>query len=112
MHGVQWDAMIRESQHLQMNRLSLRNNRPKFKTARKLPIILEESIEYIQFNKGKPEAIDILLLGLANTMISTDYAQKSPDHWWDYFPLKYCSTFEYPFVLVFGVLRALKASPP
>ena len=29
-----------------MNRLSLRNNRLKFKTAGKLPIILEEFIEY------------------------------------------------------------------
>ena len=32
---------------LQMNRLSLRNNRLKLKTAEKLPIILEEFIEYI-----------------------------------------------------------------
>ena len=31
---------------LQMNQLSLRNNRLKFKTAGKLPIILEEFIEY------------------------------------------------------------------
>ena len=31
---------------LQMNRLSLRNNRLKFKTAGKLLIILEEFIEY------------------------------------------------------------------
>ena len=29
-----------------MNRLSLRNNRYKFKTSGKLPIILEEMIEY------------------------------------------------------------------
>jgi hypothetical protein len=29
-----------------MNRLSLKNNRLKFKTPEKLPIILEESIEY------------------------------------------------------------------
>jgi hypothetical protein len=36
---------------LQMNRLSLRNNRLKFTTAGKLPIILEESIEvYSPFN--------------------------------------------------------------
>jgi hypothetical protein len=32
---------------LQMNRLSLGNNRLKFKTAGKLPIVLEEFIEYI-----------------------------------------------------------------
>ena len=31
---------------LQMNRLSLRNNQLKFKIAGKLPIILEEFIEY------------------------------------------------------------------
>ena len=35
-----YSAMIGE------NRLSLRNNRLKFKTAGKLPIILEEFIEY------------------------------------------------------------------
>ena len=44
---------------LQMNRLSLRNNRLKFKTAGRLPIILQESIEYIHFNKGKLEDVDI-----------------------------------------------------
>ena len=31
--------------------VSLSNNRLKFKTAGKLPITLEESIEYTQFNK-------------------------------------------------------------
>ena len=31
---------------MQMNRLSLRNNRFEFKSAEKLPIILEELIEY------------------------------------------------------------------
>ena len=40
----QWSG--RTSSQLQMNRLSLRNNRLKFKTAGKLPIILEESVEY------------------------------------------------------------------
>ena len=42
-----------------MNRLSLRNNRLKFKTAGKLPNVLEEPIEYTQFNKGKPEAVNM-----------------------------------------------------
>jgi hypothetical protein len=43
-----------------MNRLSLRNNQFKFKTAEKLPIILEEFIEeYTQFNKGKPKDVNI-----------------------------------------------------
>ena len=36
----------RTGSSLQMNRLSLRNNRLKFKAAGKLPIILEEFIEY------------------------------------------------------------------
>ena len=36
----------RTGSYLQMNRLSLRNNRLKFKAAGKLPIILEEFIEY------------------------------------------------------------------
>ena len=33
-----------------MNQLTLRNNRLKFETLRKLPIILEESMEYIMKN--------------------------------------------------------------
>ena len=36
----------RTSSELQMNRLSLRNNRSKFETLGELPFILEESIEY------------------------------------------------------------------
>ena len=36
----------RTGSELQMTWLSLRNNRLKFKTAGKLPIILEEFIEY------------------------------------------------------------------
>ena len=35
----------RTGSELQMNQLSLRNNRLKFKTAGKLPIVLEEFIE-------------------------------------------------------------------
>jgi hypothetical protein len=39
--------MIREKrQYLQMNRLSLRNNRFKFKNAGIRPIVLEEFLEY------------------------------------------------------------------
>ena len=54
------DAMIGGNWQLQMHRLSLRNNRLKFKTAGKLPIILEESIEYTtRFNKGKPEDVNM-----------------------------------------------------
>ena len=45
-----------------MNRLSLRNNRLKFKGAGKLPSILEAFIEYgtlPQFNKGRPEDVNM-----------------------------------------------------
>jgi hypothetical protein len=42
-HYKQW--MERTGSWVQMNRLSLRNNRLKFKTAGELPIILEEFIE-------------------------------------------------------------------
>ena len=45
MHYL-WSGIERTGGYLQMNRLSLRNNRLKFKTAGKLPIGLEESIEY------------------------------------------------------------------
>jgi hypothetical protein len=44
---------------LHMNKLSLRNNRLKFKIARKLPITLEESIEYTQINEGKLEDVNM-----------------------------------------------------
>ena len=39
-------SMIGENRKLQMNRLILRNNWLKFKTARKLPFILKEFMEY------------------------------------------------------------------
>jgi len=43
-----------------MNRLSLRNNRLKFKIAGKLPVILKELfIEYAKINKGKPENVNM-----------------------------------------------------
>ena len=55
--------MIGENRQLVTNyRLSLRNNRLKLKTTGKLPIVLEEFIEYTQIKKR----------------ISTGYAQKSP----------------------------------
>jgi hypothetical protein len=43
----------RTGSYLQMNRLSLRNNRLKFKTAGELPIVLEEFIEYTPRLKRK-----------------------------------------------------------
>jgi hypothetical protein len=64
-----------------MNRLSLRNNRLKFKTVGRLPTILEKfrGIYPKCFNKGKPKDVNMYPVGLANTRISTDYdAQKSP----------------------------------
>ena len=42
------------------NRLSFRNYWLKFKFAGKVPIILEESMEYIsQSNKGKPKDVNM-----------------------------------------------------
>ena len=41
-----------------MNRLSLKINRLKLETTKKQQIVSEESIEYAQFNKGKPEDVD------------------------------------------------------
>jgi hypothetical protein len=62
-----------------MNRLSLRDNWWKFKTAGKLPIILEEFTEYTPpFNKGNQRMSTCKPVGLTKTRISTDYAQKSP----------------------------------
>ena len=49
---------------LQMSRLSLRNHRSRLETAGKLPIILEEFIEYIpQINKENPEDVDMYVPG-------------------------------------------------
>ena len=48
-----------ENPQLQMNWLRLRNNLLKFKTAGKLPIIVEEPIEYTRFNKGKPVDVNM-----------------------------------------------------
>ena len=42
-----------------MAQLNLRNNWLKFKTAKKLPIILEEFMEISQFNKGKHEDVNV-----------------------------------------------------
>ena len=44
--GSQPISMSKNLSITEMNRLSLRNNRLKFKTTGKLPIILEEFIEY------------------------------------------------------------------
>jgi hypothetical protein len=44
---------------LQMNRLSLRNNWLKLETSGEVPIILEQSIEYTQMNKAKPEDVNM-----------------------------------------------------
>jgi hypothetical protein len=61
-----------------MNRLSLRNNQLKFKTARKLPIILEESTEYTQFNKGKAEHVHSNRLDLQTLGSRLIMPKKSP----------------------------------
>jgi hypothetical protein len=61
-----------------MNQLSLRNNRLKSRTAGKSPIISEEFDEYTPIQLRKPKDVSLYPVGLANTRISTDYAQKSP----------------------------------
>jgi hypothetical protein len=64
-----------------MNRLSLRNNRLKFRIVGILPIILEECIYriYPNFVKENRRMSTSNRLDLQNTRISTDgYAQKSP----------------------------------
>ena len=54
------------------NRLSFRNYWLKFKFAGKVPIILEESMEYIsQSNKGKPKDVNMYPVWLGKTRIST-----------------------------------------
>ena len=42
-----------------MNQLSWRNNQLKFKTTEKLPIVLEEFMEYTPINKEKPEDVNM-----------------------------------------------------
>ena len=61
-----------------MDRLSLRDNRLKFKTSEKLPIIPEESINiYFTLINKKPKDNNMSPVGLGNTRILTGYAQKS-----------------------------------
>ena len=51
----------------------------KLKTARKLPIILEDFIEHTpHLIKEKPEDVNMSAAGLVNTRILTGYVQKSP----------------------------------
>ena len=71
---------------LQMNRLSLRNNRWKFETSGELPIALEESIEYTS-NEWKQQTWKISTCNRPVgfrifTRISTGYALKLPRHWY------------------------------
>ena len=61
--------------YLQINRSSLRTNRLKFKTTRELPIILE-GFNIPQFNKRKPQDVNMPSVGLANTKFSTGYCPK------------------------------------
>jgi len=59
-----------------MTRLSLRNNQLKFKTSGKVPIILDEFVEYAPIYKRKPENFNMSPAGLANTRISTYHTPK------------------------------------
>ena len=64
-----------------MNLLSLRNNRLKFKTTGKLPIMLEEFIEYTQFNKRKFEGCQHVTGWTCKTLGSQPIMpKKSPEH--------------------------------
>ena len=62
-HGWMRDPLVyvvtplngRTDRLLQMNRLSLRNNRSKFKTSGRLLIVLEESMGYTSINQEKPK---------------------------------------------------------
>ena len=59
--------------------LSLRNNRLKFETSRKLPIIWRNIWNIPQSkNKLKPERSQHVSVWLGNARILIDYAQKSP----------------------------------
>ena len=65
-----------------MNLLSLRNNWLKVQDCRKITNRFRGIYRIcFKFNKGKPEDVNMWPVGLANTRISTDYAQKFPDHW-------------------------------
>jgi hypothetical protein len=60
---------------IQMNWLSLRNNRLKVETSGGLPITLKESVDSIpQMIKAKLEDVNMLPAGFRITRILTDYA--------------------------------------
>ena len=60
-----------------MNRSSLRNNRLKFKASRKLPVILDESMEFTsnEYQK-KLEDVNVLPIGLGNTRFANRLCPK------------------------------------
>ena len=65
-----------------MNRLSLRNNRLKYKPARKIPIILEESIEYTDSMMENPEGCQHVT-GWTRKMLGSQpvvMSKNLPDH--------------------------------
>ena len=62
-----------------------------------------------QFNKGEPEDVNMQLFGLANTRISTAYAQKSP---WSLLPATTLSAWglwNYKFVNRYGLSLEIRA---
>ena len=67
-----------------MNRLSLRNNRLRFKTSGELPITLEELMEYTSNQYRKTEGsmstcnrLDLQTLGSQPMIVPKNF----PDHW-------------------------------
>ena len=88
LYYFQWSG--RTNSWLQMNRLSLRNNPFKFKTWGELLINLEECMEMPQINIVKSKDVNMWPVRLANTRISTDYAQKSS---WSLITYPCCSSY-------------------
>ena len=72
----QWDidheSMIGENRHL------LTDEPVEVQDCKKITDKFKVIIEYTQFNKGKLKDVNMYSNELANTEISTDYAQKSP----------------------------------
>jgi hypothetical protein len=68
MNGENWPLVTDEPAEFE-------NNRLQFKTSGEWPIIIEEFMEHTSNYEEKPK---ITSVGLGNTRILTDYAQKSP----------------------------------
>ena len=80
--------MIGENRQLVTDEpVSLRNNRLKFKMARELPIILEEYMEYIPYNKKTRRMSTCKRLGLQTLGSQWVMPQNLPHHWLSFYTL-------------------------